>query len=117
MIDRVSPHASLRLLRPPRAGGPGALPAGAVVKSAEAVEAGLPRGGVAPLLDDGLLHAARVDAVAHAHLLGDVNAVLGRLQAGNQLGDVAALALRLKGAHLLRHLLDDLLFEKKNQNR
>ena len=67
-------------------------------------EARLPGGDVAPLLDDGLLNLPGVLPGPGADLLGDVNALLGGLQVGDQLGHVLALALGLKVTGLLRNL-------------
>ena len=53
-------------------------------------QAGLLGGHVAPLLDHGLLHHARVGPHPAADLLGDVAALLHGLEARHQLGHVLA---------------------------
>jgi len=56
---------------------------------------------VTPLLDDWLLDLPWVSTGPGAHLLWDVNTLLGRLEQWNQLGDVLALLLGLQVAGLL----------------
>jgi len=70
-------------------------------------ETRLGSGDIAPLLDNGLLDLPWVRAGPGADLLGDVNALLSRLQEWHQLGDMLALPLWLKVASLLRNLLDN----------
>merc|ERR1719458_2418414 len=70
-------------------------------------EAGLLAGHVAPLLDDGLLDLPGVGSGPGADLLGHINALLGGLQLGDQLGDVSAGSLGLEGALLLWGVLDN----------
>ena len=67
-------------------------------------KARLGRGHVAPLLDDGLLHLPGVRSGAGADLLGDVHALLGGLQQGNELGHVLAGTLGLQVTSFLRNL-------------
>ena len=55
-------------------------------------------GDVAPLLDNWLLDLPWVGAGPGADLLGDVNALLSRLEERHQFGDVLALLLGLKVA-------------------
>jgi len=62
---------------------------------------------IAPLLHNRLLDLPGVLPGPGAHLLGDVNTLLCRLEEGHKLGDVPALALGLKVACLLRNLLDN----------
>merc|ERR1719341_1391252 len=69
-------------------------------------EAGLLAGGVAPLLDDGLLDLPGVALGPGADLLGHINALLGGLELWHQLGDVSAGSLGLQGALLLGGVLD-----------
>ena len=69
-------------------------------------EAGLLGGHVAPLLDDGLLDLPGVALGPGADLLGHINALLGGLELGHQLGDVSAGSLGLEGALLLGGVLD-----------
>jgi len=64
-------------------------------------KAGLGSGDITPLLDNGLLDLPWVGAGPGADLLGDVNALLGRLKQGHQLGDMLALLLGLQVAGLL----------------
>jgi len=64
---------------------------------------------IAPLLHNRLLDLPGVLPGPGAHLLGDVNTLLCRLEEGHKLGDVPALALGLKVACLLRNLLDNSL--------
>merc|ERR1719187_2986656 len=64
-------------------------------------KARLGSGDVTPLLDNGLLDLPWVGAGPGADLLGDVNALLGRLKQGHQLGDMLALLLGLQVAGLL----------------
>ena len=59
---------------------------------------------ITPLLDDWLLDLPGVGAGPGADLLGDVDALLSRLEQGHQLGDVLALLLGLKVTGLLRNL-------------
>ena len=67
-------------------------------------ESGLLGGNVAPLLDNGLLDLPGVLPGPGADLLGDVDALLGGLERGNELGDVLAGPLGLEVASLLRNL-------------
>ena len=67
-------------------------------------KAGLGSWHIAPLLDNRLLDLPGVGAGPGADLLGDVHALLSRLEEGHKLGDVLALLLGLKGASLLWHL-------------
>ena len=67
-------------------------------------EAGLGSGDVAPLLHHGLLDLPGVLPGPGADLLGDVHALLVGLEEGHQLGHVAARALGLQVASLLRDL-------------
>jgi len=62
---------------------------------------------VAPLLHNRLLDLPGVPPGPGAHLLGDVDTLLGGLEEGHKLGDVPALTLGLKVASLLRNLLDN----------
>jgi len=64
---------------------------------------------VTPLLDDWLLDLPWVSTGPGAHLLWDVNTLLGRLEQWNQLGDVLALLLGLQVAGLLWHLRNNSL--------
>ena len=68
-------------------------------------KAGLGGGHVAPLLHDGLLDLPGVLPGPGAHLLGDVDTLLSRLEEGDKLGDVLALALGLEVTGLLRNLV------------
>ena len=61
-------------------------------------------GDITPLLDNRLLDLPGVGAGPGADLLGNVNALLSRLQKWHKLGDVLALLLGLQGASLLWHL-------------
>merc|ERR1719495_796027 len=70
-------------------------------------QARLGSGNVAPLLDHWLLDLSWVGARPGADLLGDVHALLGRLEEGHQLGDVLALLLGLQVASLLWDFRDD----------
>merc|ERR1712133_325234 len=72
-------------------------------------KSGLLCGDVAPLLDDGLLDLPGVGPGPGADLLGHVDALLGGLELGHQLGHVLASPLRLEGALLLGGVLDDSL--------
>merc|ERR1719495_2278238 len=72
-------------------------------------KSGLLCGDVAPLLDDGLLDLPGVGPGPGADLLGHVDALLGGLQLGHQLGHVLASPLGLEGALLLGGVLDDSL--------
>ena len=67
-------------------------------------KAGLGSWHITPLLDNRLLDLPGVGAGPGADLLGDVHALLSRLEEGHKLGDVLALLLGLKGASLLWHL-------------
>ena len=62
---------------------------------------------VAPLLHNGLLDLPGVPPGPGAHLLGDVDTLLGRLEEGHKLGNMLALALGLEVACLLRNLLEN----------
>jgi len=73
-------------------------------------ETRLGSGDIAPLLDNGLLDLPWVRAGPGADLLGDVNALLSRLEQGHQFGDMLALPLGLKVAGLLWDLLNNGLF-------
>ena len=53
---------------------------------------------ITPLLDDWLLDLPGVGAGSGADLLGDVNALLSRLEERHQFGDVLTLLLGLKVA-------------------
>jgi len=64
---------------------------------------------VAPFLDNRLLDLPWVSAGPGAHLLRDVNTLLGRLEQWNQLGDVLALLLGLQVAGLLWDFRDNSL--------
>jgi len=66
-------------------------------------------GNITPLLDNWLLDLSRVRARPGAHLLGDVNALLSRLEQGHQLGDMLALLLGLQVAGLLWDFRDNSL--------
>merc|ERR1712032_1696554 len=68
-------------------------------------EAGLLRGHVAPLLDDGLLDRSGVGSGPGADLLGDIDTLLD----GGELGHVLAGPLGLEGAGLLGGVLDNSL--------
>jgi len=70
-------------------------------------KAGLGGGHVAPLLHDGLLDLPGVLPGPGAHLLGDVDTLLSRLEEGDKLGDVLALTLGLEVTGLLGNLLDN----------
>merc|ERR1712032_843936 len=70
-------------------------------------EAGLLRGHVAPLLDDGLLDRSGVGSGPGADLLGDIHTLLDRGKLGHQLGHVLAGPLGLEGAGLLGGVLDN----------
>ena len=59
---------------------------------------------VAPLLDNRLLDLPGVLPGPGADLLGDVDALLGGLEEGHQLGDVLARSLGLEVTGLLGHL-------------
>jgi len=72
-------------------------------------QAGLGSGDITPLLDNRLLDLPGVGAGPGADLLGDVDALLGRLEQGHQLGDVLALLLGLQVAGLLWDLGDNSL--------
>merc|ERR1719249_364757 len=63
-------------------------------------------GNVAPLLDNGLLDLPGVGPGPGADLLGHINALLGGLQLGNQLGHMLASPLGLKATLLLGGVLD-----------
>merc|ERR1712032_704665 len=63
-------------------------------------EAGLLRGHVAPLLDDGLLDRSGAGSGPGADLLGDIHTLLDRGKLGHQLGHVLA-GLLLRIADLL----------------
>merc|ERR1712114_70241 len=69
-------------------------------------KAGLLRGNVAPLLDDGLLDLPGVGPGPCADLLGHVHALLGGLELGNQLGHMLASPLGLKATLFLGGVLD-----------
>jgi len=60
---------------------------------------------IAPLLHNRLLDLPGVPPGPGAHLLGDVDTLLCRLEEGHKLGDVPALALGLEVTCLLRNLL------------
>ena len=62
------------------------------------------RGHVAPLLDHGLLDPPGVPPGPATHLLGDVDALLDRLEVRDELGHVLAGALGLEIARLLGNL-------------
>ena len=79
-------------------------------------KAGLGGGHVAPLLHDGLLDLPGVLPGPGAHLLGDVDTLLRRLEEGHKLGDVPALALGLKVACLLRNLVENNTYVMKESN-
>jgi len=64
---------------------------------------------VAPFLDNRLLDLPWVSAGPGAHLLRDVNTLLGRLEQWNQLGDVLAFLLWLQVAGLLWDFRDNSL--------
>ena len=70
-------------------------------------KSGLLCGDVAPLLDDGLLDLPGVGPGPGADLLGHVDALLGGLELGHQLGHVLASSLRFKGALLPGSVLHD----------
>ena len=70
-------------------------------------EARLLRRHIAPLLDDGLLDLPGVGPGPGADLLWDVDALLGGLKLGHQLGDVLAGPLGLEGTLLLGGVLDN----------
>lgn len=72
-------------------------------------EAGLLRGHVAPLLDDGLLDGSGVGSGPGTDLLGDIDTLLDRGELGHQLSHVLAGPLGLEGAGLLRGVLDNCL--------
>merc|ERR1712112_345487 len=63
------------------------------------------RGDVAPLLHHRFLHLPGVGPGPGAHFLGNIHALLFRLQLGNQLGDVLAGPLWLQGTLLLGGVL------------
>ena len=71
---------------------------------------------VAPLLHNRLLDLPGVLPGPGAHLLGDVNTLLCRLEEGHKLGDVPALALGLKVACLLRNLVENNTYVMKESN-
>jgi len=62
---------------------------------------------IAPLLHNRLLDLPGVLPGPGAHLLGDVNTLLGWLEEGHKLGNMLALLLGLEVARLLRNLLDN----------
>ena len=68
---------------------------------------------VAPLLDNRLLDLPWVGTGPWADLLGDVNALLSRLEQGHQFGDVLALLLGLKVTGLLGNLWNNSLLPVK----
>ena len=70
---------------------------------------GLLGGNVAPLLDDGLLDLPGVGLGPGADLLGDINALLGGGELGDQLGDMGAGPLGLQWALLLGGVLHNSL--------
>merc|ERR1711860_451811 len=70
-------------------------------------EAGLLRGHVAPLLDDGLLDGSGVCSGPGADLLGHIDTLLGGGELGHQLGHVLAGPLGLEGTGLLGGVLDN----------
>merc|ERR1711860_453616 len=70
-------------------------------------EAGLLRGHVAPLLDDGLLDRSGVGSGPGADLLGHIDTLLGGGELGHQLGHVLAGPLGLEGTGLLGGVLDN----------
>merc|ERR1712032_425864 len=61
-------------------------------------EAGLLRGHVAPLLDDGLLDRSGVGSGPGADLLGDIHTLLDRGKLGHQLGHVLAWSSGARGS-------------------
>ena len=79
-------------------------------------KSGLSSWHIAPLLDNWLLDLPWVGARPGAHLLGDVNTLLCRLEEGHKLGDVPALALGLKVACLLRNLVENNTYVMKESN-
>ena len=70
---------------------------------------GLLGGNVAPLLDDGLLDLPGVGLGPGADLLGDINALLGGGELGDQLGDMGAGPLGFQWALLLGGVLHNSL--------
>lgn len=72
-------------------------------------ESRLGSGDVAPLLDNRLLDLSGVLSGPGANLLGNVNALLSGLQAGNELGHVLARTLRLQVTGLFGNLLNNSL--------
>ena len=70
-------------------------------------KAGLGGGNIAPLLHNGLLDLPGIPPEPGAHLLGNINTLLGWLEEGHKLGDVPALALGLKEASLLGNLVEN----------
>merc|ERR1719278_1406333 len=62
-------------------------------------------GDIAPFLDDGLLDLPWVGPGSGADLLGDINALLGGLELGHQLGHVLAGPLGLQGTLFLGGIL------------
>ena len=76
-------------------------------------KSGLSSWHIAPLLDNWLLDLPWVGAGPGADLLGDVNALLSRLEEGHQFGDVLALLLRLKVTGLLGNLCNNSLLPVK----
>ena len=69
-------------------------------------QARLSGGDIAPFHHLGHLHLPRVPPGPGTNLLGDVDALLNRLEEGDKLGDVLALALGLKVTGLLGNLLE-----------
>ena len=69
-------------------------------------KARLLRWDVAPFLNNGLLDLPGVSSGPGANLLGDINALLGGGELGDQLGDVLAGTLGLQGTLLLGGVLD-----------
>merc|ERR1719187_1725313 len=72
-------------------------------------KARLGSGDVTPFLDNGLLDLPWVGAGPGAHLLGDIDTLLSRLEQRNQLGNMFALLLGLQVAGLLWDFRDNSL--------
>ena len=72
-------------------------------------QTGFSGGDITPLLDNGLLHLPGVSSGPGAHLLGDINTLLGGLQLGDKLGHMGTGSLGLQGAFFLGGILDNSL--------
>ena len=71
---------------------------------------------IAPLLHNRLLDLPGVLPGPGAHLLGDVNTLLGWLEEGHKLGNMLALSLGLEVARLHRNLVENNIFVMKESN-